>query len=91
MGFQFIYLEGGSGARPVPPKIVRIVRNTVTVPLVVGGGIRKPEVAQKIAESGADIVVTGTIVERTQDIYDTISRIIKAVEEGAKARRAQAG
>ena len=35
-----IYLEAGSGAQePVPPGIIKAVRENVTVPLAVGGGI----------------------------------------------------
>lgn len=89
MGFQFIYLEGGSGAKPVPPKIVRMVRGTVSVPLIVGGGIRRPETARKISQAGADIIVTGTLVEKTQDIQDAIAQIVKAIEEGARSRNQQ--
>ncbi|MCC6003209.1 MAG: geranylgeranylglyceryl/heptaprenylglyceryl phosphate synthase [Thermofilum sp.] len=86
MGFQFIYLEGGSGGKPVPPKIVKAVRDTVTVPLVVGGGIRRPETAKKLAQAGAEVIVTGTIIEEVQSVQEIIGRIVRAIEEGARNR-----
>lgn len=40
LGLSMIYLEAGSGAQePVPPGIIKAVRENVTVPLAVGGGI----------------------------------------------------
>jgi len=35
----------------------------VSIPIVVGGGIVTPEHAAAVASAGADIVVTGTLVE----------------------------
>ncbi|MGI0131204.1 MAG: geranylgeranylglyceryl/heptaprenylglyceryl phosphate synthase, partial [Thermoplasmata archaeon] len=41
LGMRFVYLEAGSGApAPVPPPMVRSVRSAVSIPIVVGGGIR---------------------------------------------------
>jgi len=64
LGFRFIYLEGGSGAsEPIPPNVIKAVKSSISIPLIVGGGIRTVEQAQKVLESGADVVVTGTIAE----------------------------
>ena len=64
MGMQLVYLEAGSGApTPVPREIISEVRKNITVPLIVGGGIREPEQATMVREAGADIIVTGTVVE----------------------------
>ena len=60
-----MYLEGGSGARlSVPEEMIRSVRATISVPLVVGGGIRTPEEAHKKIEAGADWVVVGNVLEK---------------------------
>lgn len=68
LGMRLVYLEAGSGApEPVPPEMVGAVKSAIDVPLIVGGGIRSPEWAGKIARAGADILVTGTFVERTKD------------------------
>ena len=77
-GMKLVYLEAGSGApEPVPVEIVRAVREALTIPLVVGGGIRTREQAEGILRAGADILVTGTIAE--QGHFDRLREIIRAV------------
>ena len=68
LGHRVIYLEAGSGALwPVPKEAIRLTRETIEVPLVVGGGIRNPEAARSAVEAGADVVVIGTVLEKTRD------------------------
>jgi phosphoglycerol geranylgeranyltransferase len=43
--------------------MIKAVRESVDIPIVVGGGIVTPGQAGKVAAAGADIVVTGTLVE----------------------------
>lgn len=81
MGMKLIYLEAGSGAPvTVNPKIVRAVKSQIDVPLIVGGGIRTRESASLIAKAGADIVVTGTIVEKADKVYDALKPIIQEIK-----------
>ncbi len=64
MGMSMVYLEAGSGARkPVPDEMVTAVRDYVTIPVIVGGGIRTPEEAARKVAAGASFVVTGNILE----------------------------
>jgi phosphoglycerol geranylgeranyltransferase len=80
MGMQLVYLESGSGApAPVPSEIISEVRKNITVPLIVGGGIREPEQAAMVREAGANIIVTGTIVENG-DYQAKLKAIIHAVK-----------
>ncbi|MGQ0797163.1 MAG: geranylgeranylglyceryl/heptaprenylglyceryl phosphate synthase [Methanobacteriota archaeon] len=82
-GMRLVYLEAGSGApEPVPPAMVRAVRGAIRVPLVVGGGIRTAAQAGAIARAGADVVVTGTIVEVARD-EGALRRIVEAVKAAA--------
>jgi phosphoglycerol geranylgeranyltransferase len=63
-GMRFIYLEGGSGAKnPVPPEMIRIVKNYIDATLIVGGGIKTKEQALTAVTAGADIIVTGNLIE----------------------------
>ncbi len=63
-GMDLLYLEAGSGApEPVPRDMIEAARRSVTIPIVVGGGIVTPEQAGAAVSAGADIVVTGTLVE----------------------------
>jgi len=55
-----IYLEAGSGANnPVPAGIIRNVRENISVPLAVGGGIRNKEEIEETFKAGANLVILG--------------------------------
>ncbi len=80
LGMGLVYLEAGSGAPvPVPPEMVRQVRASVSIPVIAGGGITSPEQSRAAVEAGADIVVTGTVVERSEDVEDALRSIIEAI------------
>jgi phosphoglycerol geranylgeranyltransferase len=80
-GMSLVYLEAGSGApEPVPINMVTSVKQGLRIPLVIGGGIRTPEAATNIAKAGADIIVTGTIVEDTTNIRETLIEIITSIK-----------
>ncbi len=79
-GMKLVYLEAGSGApEHVPPEMVREVAGNLDIPLVVGGGIRTPEAAGTLAKAGASIIVTGTLVERVEDVEGAVRAIVRAV------------
>ncbi|MCK4757138.1 MAG: geranylgeranylglyceryl/heptaprenylglyceryl phosphate synthase [Thermoplasmata archaeon] len=64
LGMKLIYLEAGSGApEPVPSHIIKAAKEGLAVPLIVGGGIRDPDTAKAVVDAGADIIITGTLVE----------------------------
>ena len=80
LGMRFIYLEGGSGAaNPVPSEMIRTVKHYLDIPLIVGGGIRTKEQALAIACAGADIIVTGNIIENI-DAKQRVSEIIEGIK-----------
>ncbi len=65
LGLKLIYLDAGSGAtKPVSSETVAAVKNAVDLPVVVGGGIRSPEDAERILDAGADYIVIGNALER---------------------------
>lgn len=81
-GMDLFYLEAGSGApTPVPEDTIRAVKGGSRLPLLVGGGIRDGVAAGQVAKAGADIVVTGTIVERDPG-SEALRGIIRAVKGG---------
>ncbi len=64
LGLRLTYLEAGSGAaRSVGLTMISEVKKNITMPLLVGGGIRNREDAVQIYRAGADLVVVGTAVE----------------------------
>lgn len=82
MGMSLVYLEAGSGAkRPVAPEMVREIKRNIDIPLIVGGGIRKPEQAEELVKAGADIIDTGNV---TEENFGAIRDIIKVVKNHKK-------
>lgn len=68
MGMKMVYLEAGSGAKwAVPDEMVAEVTEYVSLPLIVGGGIRTPEEAHRKVKAGASFVVTGNVLEKRID------------------------
>jgi len=69
LGMKLIYLEGGSGAKySIPDEMIQYVSNLISVPLVVGGGIKTPEDAHRKVKAGASFVVIGNILEEHKDL-----------------------
>ncbi|MDT0691909.1 geranylgeranylglyceryl/heptaprenylglyceryl phosphate synthase [Salegentibacter sp. F188] len=63
-GKKLVYLEAGSGAKNVVgSRIISEVKKNVSIPVIVGGGIRSTVQLQKVYDAGADIVVIGTAFE----------------------------
>jgi phosphoglycerol geranylgeranyltransferase len=81
MGMRFLYLEAGSGAsHHVQPEMVAAVRKHFDGVLIVGGGITGPEIASHIANAGADILVIGTLIEKSISWQDEFNKIIKKIQ-----------
>jgi phosphoglycerol geranylgeranyltransferase len=63
-GKQLIYLEAGSGAKfPVNSQLISAVKKHISIPLIVGGGIKTKEQLNNAYANGADLVVVGTAFE----------------------------
>jgi phosphoglycerol geranylgeranyltransferase len=68
LGFKILYLDAGSGAlKPVKNEMLQQIKANVDLPIILGGGIRTPEVAKEKAQAGADFIVTGNILEEQLD------------------------
>lgn len=71
IGNKLIYLEAGSGAQnAVPLEIIKNVSNRISVPLLVGGGIRSKKQIGEAYLAGADLVVIGTAFENDINFFD---------------------
>ncbi|MFA6401990.1 MAG: geranylgeranylglyceryl/heptaprenylglyceryl phosphate synthase [Salinivirgaceae bacterium] len=69
LGLKLIYLEAGSGAlKPVSDAMIQEVKSNLSVPLVVGGGIKTVDQLRKVLQAGADMVVVGTAAEQNDKI-----------------------
>ncbi|HIO58887.1 MAG TPA: phosphoglycerol geranylgeranyltransferase [Flavobacteriales bacterium] len=68
LGMKAVYLDAGSGAGdPISMEVIKAVRNSVSVPLIVGGGINGLEGIENAWEAGADLVILGTVLEKSLD------------------------
>jgi phosphoglycerol geranylgeranyltransferase len=83
LGFKLIYLEGGSGAKhSVSNKLIYAVKKSANLPLIVGGGIRTPEIAKEKVRAGANFIVCGTVFENNTYDINLITSIVQAIHEG---------
>ncbi len=79
LGFRFAYLEAGSGAEmTVPDDLIRAVSENISIPLIVGGGIRTPETAADKVRAGASLIVIGNHFEKPEH-RDQLGRFADAV------------
>lgn len=86
LGMRFVYLEAGSGAsKPVPHSMIKAVRKNSDVILIVGGGIKSSRRAKIAIAAGADIVVTGNILEEP-DSEEKFFELVETVRECGVSR-----
>ncbi|MBN2485024.1 MAG: geranylgeranylglyceryl/heptaprenylglyceryl phosphate synthase [Bacteroidales bacterium] len=77
MGQKLIYLEAGSGAlKHIPANVVAEVKQNISIPLMVGGGINTYDKARLLLDAGADMIVVGTAIEQN---LSKLGQIAKAV------------
>ena len=77
LGMKLIYLEAGSGAKnKIPEDVIKKVASEIDIGLIVGGGIRTPQMAKNIVEAGASHVVIGSAIEDSTAIAKEFSSAI---------------
>jgi len=80
MGMKLLYLEAGSGAdQHIPKEMIQMVKKTTDTIVIVGGGIRSGEDSANVSAAGADIIVTGTVVENSSNIKDKIKELVDGI------------
>ena len=74
-GKKLIYLEAGSGATvPVDANILTLVKKNLSIPLIVGGGIRTKKQLENAYNAGADLVVIGTAFENDESFLNLLKK-----------------
>ncbi len=69
LGLKIIYLEAGSGAQqPVPLEMISAVRQTISIPLFIGGGLRTVKEVAERCDAGADVIVIGNALEENPEL-----------------------
>jgi len=74
-GKKIIYLEAGSGAKtPVKSSIISLVKENLTIPIIIGGGIQTVHQLTTAYTAGADLVVIGTAFEKDPAFFNIIKK-----------------
>ncbi len=69
LGLKTIFMDGGSGAQnAVSASMIKRVSDHVDVPIIVGGGLRTPEMAKARFDAGATVVVVGNAIEKDSSL-----------------------
>lgn len=77
LGLKLIYAEAGSGAlNPVGIDVIKAIKKQITIPLIVGGGIKTPEKAIENCRAGADIIVVGNSIEKDISLLKRMSEAV---------------
>ncbi|MCD6229190.1 MAG: geranylgeranylglyceryl/heptaprenylglyceryl phosphate synthase [Candidatus Diapherotrites archaeon] len=80
-GKSLIYLDAGFGVNaPLEPEIISAVKKVTGVPLLTGGGISSAQEARQQVEAGADMILTGLLGEKPQEIRANLSELISAIK-----------
>ena len=69
LGMQLIYMDGGSGAEhQISLSMIKKVKENISIPLIIGGGIKDAQRVKEVLEAGADMVVVGTAIEQNPEL-----------------------
>jgi len=80
LGMKLIYMDAGSGAkRPITEMMIEKVAETISVPMVIGGGIIEPEKAYRNCKAGADVIVVGNAIEKDSSLIKEMSAAVHSV------------
>lgn len=78
LGFKTIYLEAGSGAKKnINTSLIKKVKQNISIPLLVGGGIDNIQKAKQTINSGADVLVIGNALENDIHLLTQLSLLFK--------------
>lgn len=74
LGLRMIYMDAGSGAQnPISLAMVKAVRASIDIPLIIGGGVRDSQKAAELCQAGADVLVVGNVLEKDPSVLRSIS------------------
>lgn len=80
LGMKIIYMDSGSGAkRPITESMIEKVSQSISVPLIIGGGITDPEKAYLNCKAGADVIVVGNAIEKDESIITELAAAVHSV------------
>ncbi len=82
LGLQTLYIDAGSGAeKEISARMIASVRKSITIPLIVGGGINSAQKGISALEAGADMIVIGNALEKDPHLLTEVSEKIYALNK----------
>jgi len=88
LGLKLIYMDAGSGAsKPVSSRMINMVRKSVNLPLIVGGGIDNAHKADRAYESGADVIVIGNGIEKDPTLLVEVAELTSRYNQHLSLRK----
>lgn len=82
LGLRMLYMDAGSGApAPISENLIESVSGAISIPLIVGGGIRTPEKAAANARAGANVIVVGNSIEKDPGLVLEMAEAVHGVGE----------
>ena len=80
LGLKLIYMDAGSGAKnAVDTSMIDTVSSGISIPLIVGGGIRTPKEAMEKAKAGADVIVVGNAIEKDPNLIIDMAAAVHSI------------
>lgn len=77
LGLKLIFMDAGSGAmQPISESMIQAVSSNISIPLIIGGGIRTPEKVAANFNAGADIVVVGNAIEKDPSLIKEMASAV---------------
>jgi phosphoglycerol geranylgeranyltransferase len=77
IGMSCVYFDAGSGAeKPIPNEMINAIRENISIPIIIGGGINNKDIAEEKIKAGADAIVNGTILENGNKDIESIIKIV---------------
>ncbi|MDB9755676.1 geranylgeranylglyceryl/heptaprenylglyceryl phosphate synthase [Winogradskyella sp.] len=75
LGMKLMYLEAGSGAtHAIETEIISKVKKELSIPLIVGGGIKSKHQIENAYKAGADLIVIGTAFEQDESFFEHLKK-----------------
>lgn len=80
LGMKLIFMDAGSGGiNPISSEMISVVKQSVSIPLIIGGGIKTPEKAAESAKAGADVIVIGNVLEKDPSLLEQYADAVHSV------------
>jgi phosphoglycerol geranylgeranyltransferase len=93
LGNRFIVMDTGSGPKDfgyghIPNEVIKTVKQTISIPLIIGGGITTKNELKEVLESGADIVQIGTALQgqKKDSLKKRIAQFAEVIKEVGKKK-----